>query len=146
MKVEIPKCSSPERYEQYALNVEAKEPEKAQEARRQAVRMRAELKGAKTAAEMECLQAVFAYEWTLFKKHGKRQRASRTWQTIEEHGIVEAVERVVKRTKESAGYRSLLAEGMQDMAFEAVVLRHPELFSEEATAMSRSRLEEWGGA
>ena len=92
------------------------------------------------------VQAVFAYEWTLFKKHGKRQRASRTWQTIEEHGIVEAVERVVKRTKESAGYRSLLAEGMQDMAFEAVVLRHPELFSEEATAMSRSRLEEWGGA
>jgi hypothetical protein len=75
MKVEIPKCSSPERYEQYALNVEAKEPEKAQEARRQAVRMRAELKGARTAAEMECLQAVFAYEWTLFKKHGKRQRA-----------------------------------------------------------------------
>jgi hypothetical protein len=32
------------------------------------------------------------------------------------------------------------------MASEAVVLRHPKLFSKDAVAMSRSRMEEWGGA
>ena len=109
--VEIPRCSSPERYEQYAKNVEAQHPEKALEARRQAVRMRAELKGAKTDAEMACLAAVYAYEWTLFKKHNRRQPASRTWQAIKEHGIVPAVERIVTRERESAGYTALVAEG-----------------------------------
>ena len=34
--------------------------------------------------------------------------------------------------KETEGYRVLVEMGMEDMAFEAVVLRHPESFSPEA--------------
>ena len=79
----------------------------------------------------------------LFKKHGRRIRASRTWSLIERRGIIPAVEHVVTQTRETAGYRALLAEGMQNMAFEAVVLRHQELFSKEAVEVSGNRLEAW---
>ena len=103
MPIEIPKCSSPEGYEQYAVNVETHSPDKAREARRQAVRMRAELRGAKTEAERECLEAIYAYEWTLFKKHGKRQQAAYTWRMVDERGIIPAVEHAVTRLKETAG-------------------------------------------
>ena len=60
----IPEFRTPESYEQYAINVEPRSPEKAQEARRMAVRLRAEQRGAANEAERECLEAVFAYEWT----------------------------------------------------------------------------------
>ena len=41
MPDEIPTFDAPEKYEQYAINVEGYSPEKAQEARRQAVKLRA---------------------------------------------------------------------------------------------------------
>jgi hypothetical protein len=143
MPVEIPKCSSPERYEQYATNVEAHSPEKAQEARREAVRMRARQWGAETDAERECLEAIFAYEWTLFKKHGRRQPASYTRRMVQNRGILAAVEQAVTRSKETAGFRGLQAEGMLEMAFEAVVLRHRDLFSPTAVTCSEERLSRW---
>jgi hypothetical protein len=62
---------------------------------------------------------------------------------IERHGIIEAIERVVKRKDETAGYTALVEMGMQDLAFEAVVLRYPEAFSQEAIAKSRERLRGW---
>ncbi|HVZ22225.1 MAG TPA: hypothetical protein VG871_14235 [Vicinamibacterales bacterium] len=143
MPVEIPTFDAPEKYEQYALNVEARAPEKAQEARRLAVKLRATRDGAKSDVERECLEAIYAYEWTLFKKHGKRQRASYTWRMVDERGIIPAVEHAVTRPKETAGYRGLEAEGMLDMAFEAVVLRHKDVFSAAAVKKSQERLAEW---
>ena len=115
MPVAIPTFDAPEKYEQYALNVEGHAPEKAQEARRRAVKLRATRDGAKSDVERECLEAIYAYEWTLFKKHGKRQRASYTWRMVDERGIIPAVEHAVTRPKETAGYRGLKAEGMLDM-------------------------------
>ena len=146
MPVEIPTFDAPEKYEQYALNVEVRAPEKAQEARRQAVKLRATRDGAKSEVERECLEAIYAYEWTLFKKHGKRQRASYTWRMVDERGIIPAVEHAVTRPKETAGYRGLQAEGMLDMAFEAVVLRHKGMFSEDAVKKSDERLARWRAA
>ena len=145
MPVEIPTFDdAPEKYEQYALNVEGHAPEKAQEARRRAVKLRATRDGAKSDVERECLEAIYAYEWTLFKKHGKRQRAAYTWRMVDERGIIPAVEHAVTRPKETAGYRGLQAEEMLDMAFEAVVLRHKDKFSAAAAKKSEQRLAEWG--
>jgi hypothetical protein len=62
---------------------------------------------------------------------------------IERHGIIGAVERAVDRTDETTGYTALVEMGVQDFAFEAVVLRHPELFSEKAVKRSSERLNEW---
>jgi len=112
-------------------------------ARRRAVELRAAAHGAKTVAEREALEAVYAYERVLFQKHGKTVRASRTWEMIKRHGIIKSVERVVTRDVDSAGYTALASMGMKDKAFEAVVLRHPEVFSPEAQRRAADRLRGW---
>ena len=88
---------------------------------------------------------MYAYEEVLAKKNGKRTRASRTWQMIERHGIIEAVERAVNRPSETAGYTVLVEMGLLEYAFEAVILRHPARFSEAAVSVSRQRMSEWSG-
>lgn len=58
---------------------------------------------------------------------------------INRHGVLEAVERAATRDAETQGYAALVDMGLTDYAFEAVVLRHPEAFSETAE-LSRQRL------
>ncbi|MCK5271200.1 MAG: hypothetical protein KAJ52_01440 [Sedimentisphaerales bacterium] len=140
----ISKLTTPEECEQVALNVEARLPELAREARRRAVELRAAAHGAASEAEREALEAIYAYEKVLSAKHdGRNVRASRTWQMIKRHGIIIAVEKAVNRPQETAGYKSLVDMGMQDFAFEAVVCRHPSVFSPEALQRSQDRLKEW---
>ena len=62
---------------------------------------------------------------------------------IKRHGILEAAERAVNRDKETTGYTALVEMGLQDFAFEAVILRHPDAFSMEAVARSRERMQSW---
>jgi hypothetical protein len=125
------------------LNVADRFPELAREAHRRAVELRAVRHGGTSAAELEALQAVYAYEKVLSDKRGRTVRASRTWQMIERHGIITAVERAVDRKQVTAGYMALVAMGMQDFAFEAVVCRHPDVFSPGALERSQERLKEW---
>jgi len=118
-------------------------PELANEAKRRAVEIRAEEYGAKSDAENEAIQAIYAYEEILTKKNGRRTRASRTWQMIKRHGIIESVERAVNRKAETQGYTALVEMGLEEFAFEAVILRYPEIFSDEAVKISRLRMGEW---
>ncbi|MBI1875215.1 MAG: hypothetical protein HYS05_15190 [Acidobacteria bacterium] len=142
MDERVARLATPEACEQFAINVEERgKPELALAARRRAVELRAAAHGASTVAEREALQAVYAYERVLSTRHGRKTRASRTWQMIERRGIIPVVEHVVTRTAESTGYTALVQMGMQDMAFEAVVLRHPDVFSAEAVPRSKERLE-----
>jgi hypothetical protein len=116
-------------------------PSSERERRRQAVRRRAETRAPVNEAEREAYEAVYAYEEARSKQKGKTIRASRTWPMIDEYGIIGAVERIVMRPDDAAGYRVLVEMGMEDMAFEAVVLRHPDAFSREAVQNSRLRLQ-----
>lgn len=95
-----------------------------------------------TDAEREALEAVYAYEEAMAGASGRRFNASRTWQMIKRHGVIPAVERIVTRPVETAGYRVLVEMGLEDMAFEAVVLRHPGVFSATAVDASKRRLEQ----
>ena len=61
---------------------------------------------------------------------------------IDRHGIIGAVERAVNRSAETAGYRALIEMGLEDYAFEAVILRHPDVFSTKAVEHSRMRRSE----
>jgi len=141
MDPRVAKLRSPAECESFAKNArERGVPELADQARKRAVQLRAEAHGATTLAERECLEAVYAYEEVLTASKGRRQPASRTWQMIHRHGVLPAVERIVTKRAESAGYTALAEMGLLDMAFEAVVLRHPDLFSAEAVARSRERL------
>lgn len=65
---------------------------------------------------------------------------------IKRHGIIESVERAVNRESVTQGYTLLAEMGLENFAFEAVILRHPELFSDEAIAKSKQRLSEWKSA
>ena len=140
----VKKIDTPEKCAIFARNARQRGREDlAQEALKHAIELKAAKHNAVTAAEKEALQAVYAYEETLRVKRGKNIRAIRTWQMIERHGIIEAVERAVKRPTETQGYTSLVSMGLQDFAFEAVILRFPDVFSSEAIAVSRARLADW---
>ena len=111
-------------------------------ARKRAIEMRAEAYGATNQAERECLEAIYAYERVLTQHRGRTTRASRTWQMIERHGIIGTVERAVNRPNETSGYRALVEMGLAEYAFEAVILRHLQLFSGQAVERSRQRMSE----
>ncbi len=138
----VQRLKTPKECEQFIKNVQEKHPLLALEARRRAVEMRAAAHGAQTAAENEALRAVYAYEEVLSTKRGRRTRAARTWQMIKRHGIISAVERAVNRKEETLGYSTLIEMKMQDFAFEAVVLRHQELFSPETVDRAKVRMGE----
>lgn len=143
MDERIARLTTPDECERVASNVELRDPDLARKARRRAVELCAASHGAIDAVEREALEAVYAYEKVLSATKGKKIRASRTWQMIDRHGIINAVERAVNRKKETAGYKALVDMGMRDFAFEAVVCRHPSYFSPEALKHSQDRLKEW---
>jgi hypothetical protein len=137
----IAKLKTPEECAVFEKNVlERGRPDLALSARRRAVELCAIQHGAVTDVERECLEAVFAYEQVLSAKNGKKTRASRTWPMIERYGIIGAAERAVDRKADTAGYTALVEMGLQDYAFEAVILRHPESFSREAVIRSQERI------
>ena len=144
MDERVQALDTPEKCEIFARNARKRDREDlALQANQRAVELRAEKYGASSQVEKEAVQAVYAYEEVLTKKNGRRTRASRTWPMIERHGIIEAVERAVNRPVETMGYTALAEMGLQDYAFEAVILRHPDVFSADAVAVSRERLARW---
>jgi len=146
MSIILDRLTTAEECESLANNVQKSNPALATEARRRAVELRAAKHGAKTVAEQEALRSVYAYEEGLSKKRGRRTRASRTWQMIDRHGIIGAVERAVNRKEETTGYTLLHEMGMDDFAFEVVVVRYPNLFSPEAVTRSQARIDKWKDA
>jgi hypothetical protein len=140
----VAKLKTPEECSIFEKNVtERGRPDLATAARKRAVELRARQYGAESDAERECLEAVYAYEQVLSTKNGRRTTAARTWQMIKHHGIIGAVERAVNRNTETVGYTALLAMGLEDFAFEAVVVRCPSLFSSEAVRHSQARVDAW---
>jgi hypothetical protein len=138
----IAKLKTPEDCVNFEKNVtERGRPDLALASRKRAVELRA-LQHSDDANEVEreCLEAVFAYEQVLSAKKGKKTSASRTWQMIKRWGILVAVERAVNRKDEAAGYKALLEMGLENYAFEAVILRHPQSFSPEAVECSKKRV------
>ena len=142
MNEAVRRLETPEECEQFIKNVQKKYPELALEAHRKAVELRAAKHGVKTSVEQELLKAVYAYEEALSAKKGRKTRASRTWQMIERHGIIDAAERVVNRKDATLGYKTLIEMNMQDFAFEAVILRHPDSFGQATIDRAKVRMDE----
>jgi hypothetical protein len=144
MDERVLKLKTPDDCDRFAKNVsERGRPDLAQEARERSVQLKAESYGATTQVERECLAAVYADEEVLSAKNGKKTKASRTWQMINKHGIIHAVERAVNRRQETIGYTALHEMGLKDYAFESVVVKYPELFSEEAVSRCAERIRDW---
>ena len=105
---------------------------------KRAFKLMAERSGVSSEVEHEFWTTVHAYE------HAKAERlkqksytAGRIRQMVKRWGIKETIERTVRRKGDSTGYRDLIELGLKDLAFEAIVLRHPEEFSAQAVAISK---------
>jgi len=147
MDKRVARLETPEECEKFAKNaMRLNRPDLANEARKRAFELRANAYGPVSDAERECLEVLYAYEEVLSKKNGKRTRATRTWQMIKRHGILAAAERAVNRVTETVGYTALAEMGLQEFTFEAVVIRYPHLFSEQAVLRSKERMKEWSKA
>ena len=143
----VKKLDTPKKCEIFAKNALLKDREDlAKQAKERAIQLKAEDYGAETLAEKEAIKAVYAYEEILSANNGKKTRASRTWPMIQKYGIINAVERAVNRKAETKGYTVLLEMGLEAYAFEAVILRYPDQFSESAVEVSRQRMSEWESA
>ena len=144
MDERIKNLDTPKKCEIFANNaLTAGREDLAKQARARAIQLKAEAYGAETSAEKEAIEAVYAYEEVLSANNGKKTRASRTWPMIQKYGIINTVERAVNRKAETKGYTALLDMGLEAYAFEAIVLRYPELFSENAVEISQQRMKEW---
>ena len=144
MNERIKNLDTPKKCEIFAKNALLKDREDlAKQAKERAIELKAEAYGAETLAEKEAIKAIYAYEEVLSANNGKKTRASRTWPMIQKYGIINAVERAVDRKNETKGYTALLEMGLEAYAFEAVILRYPELFSDSAVEISQQRMREW---
>ncbi|HCH4305835.1 TPA: hypothetical protein NKZ49_003265 [Vibrio parahaemolyticus] len=144
MDPRVLKLQSVESCEKFKANaIRLGEHELAKQATLRAVAIRAKDYRCETEAEKLAIEAVYAYEEVLTQRNGKRTRASRTWQMIERRGVIGAVERAVNREGVSLGYTALVEMGLEEFAFEAVILRFPELFSNEAVQKSQERMSIW---
>ena len=143
MDERIARLATPEGCERFVKNaVRLNRLDLALKARIRAVELRAEAYGSTSQAEKECIQAVFAQEEVLTINNRLKRKRSRSWQAIRRLGIVPAAERAMNGTTE-VEYPALLAIGLQEFALEAVILRHPDVFSVEAVQQSQTRMTEW---
>jgi hypothetical protein len=143
MDYRVERLRTPAECEIFAKNAAARNrPDLALEAQRKAIDLQASTHQTESSVEAEAFAAVYAYEALLTRKNGKKTRATGTWQAVKRYGIIEAVQRAVSRPPEGSGHIALRDLGLEDLAFEALVVRHEASFSEAAIKVSKARLAE----
>lgn len=141
MDYRVERLRTPAECESFAKNAIARHhPELALQAGRKAIDLKVSTHDTASAVEAEGLAAVYAYEALLTRRNGKKTRATATWQAIKRYGIVEAVQRALSRPPDEPGSVTLRDLGLEDLAFEALVMRHEASFSSAAIEVSKARL------
>jgi hypothetical protein len=141
MDYRVERLRTPAECEIFARNAEDRNhPDLVLEAQRKAIDLRASAHEAGSLVEAEGFAAVYAYEALLTRKNGKKTRATAIWQAIKRRGIIEAVQRAVSRPPDEVGSVTLRDLGLEDLAFEALVVRHEASFSDAAVRVSKARL------
>jgi hypothetical protein len=125
----------------FARNAVAKQrPDLALEANRKAVNLNVATHEGTSSLEAEGLATVYAHEALLAHRNGKKVRASGTWKDIKSHGIVAAITKVVNRPAQTDNRVELRELGLEDLTFEAFVLRHEASFPPAAVQAAKERL------
>ena len=65
---------------------------------------------------------------------------SRTRQMLKRNGVIETLNRIGQYPASSKNFERLCDAGLENLTAEAIVLDHPELFSEKAVEVLRARL------
>jgi len=92
-------------------------------------------------AQQAIATALYAYEEEQTRLKGHTFRANRTRQMITNRGALQAAERMVLSQKPSQGYEVLEEAGLQELSFEAIIVRFPHEFSEHAVQAAQARLD-----
>jgi hypothetical protein len=125
----------------FAINaVGKKRPDLALEANRKAVNLNVATHENTSALEAEGLATVYAHEALLAHRNGRKIRATGTWKDIRQHGIIAAITKVVNRPTQTDNRAELRELGLEDLTFEAFVLRHEASFSPAAVQAAKNRL------
>jgi|SRR5687768_12803916 hypothetical protein len=141
MDYRVARLRTPAECEIFAKNAIARNhPDLALAARRKAIDLQVSTHETASAVEAESLAAVYAYEALLTRRNGKKTRATGTWQAIRRYGIIEAVQRAVCRPPEGPADITLRDLGLEDLTFEALVVRHEASFNAAAIEASKARL------
>jgi hypothetical protein len=141
MDYRVERLRTPAECESFAKNAIARNhPELALAARRKAIDLQAATHETSSAVEAEAFAAVYAYEALLTRRNGKKTRATGTWQAVRRYGIIEAIQRAVSAPPDKPGAVTLRDLGFEDLAFEALVMRHEAAFSAAAIEASKARL------
>lgn len=113
----------------------------ADEARQRAIELKATEDGYLSPAQRAIASALYAYEDQQTRLKGRKFRAIRTRQMFERHGVLAAAERMVLNNSPSKGYEVLEDAGLQELSFEAIIIRFPKEFSAKAIDASQARLQ-----
>ena len=90
------------------------------EALRHAVDLRSAGHEVETEAEMAALKAFYAYEEALSYQHGKRKRATGTWQMVGRYGILATLKKRLDSKSVEDALPVLKKLKMEDYSFQAV--------------------------
>lgn len=111
------------------------------EALQHARALQAVKEGHTSPAQQAIASALYAYEEEQTRLKGRTFRANRTRQMITKRGALEAAERMVLSRKPSQGYEVLEEAGLQELSFEAIIVRFPDEFSVRSVQAAQARLD-----
>jgi hypothetical protein len=89
-------------------------------------------------------KAIAAFELLMTERNGKTTRASRTRQKLNRDGPIKLVADLALRPAPSDGFLTLVENGMPDLTFEHIAMRHSDQFSDEVLSAAKKRLESAG--
>lgn len=125
----VERIKDPELCYVFARNATRKgHPELAVQAYRRAVDLRAQQHEPANDAEAAALRAIYAYEEALSYAKGKRTRATGTWQLVNRHGVLPALDKRLRSRSGDEVAPTLAELGMEDYSFRAVREAYPEAF------------------
>ena len=91
--------------------------------------------------EFDVWKSIHALEDTLTIERCRTTRLQRTRNAIKDESELATVKKLLMKASVSEGFGMLRDRRMLDLTFEAVALRHPELFSDEELSRARQRLQ-----